>query len=207
MNYDGAVVGLGNPGPDYAGTRHNCGFALIETLLEYAGREGRVDDFGGSKFHCLLWRIQTAKLGTWLAAMPQTYMNESGRSVQPLLAWHKIEPGKLVVAHDEMDIPVGELRFKLGGGNAGHNGLKSITSMLGNANFMRLRIGIGRPKERSDVLGWVLGRPRKEDGEKIAMAVRSGLDVLLAYAENGKNGLQAATTMARTVKPAIQPQG
>ncbi len=113
MEYKGVLVGLGNPGPDYANTRHNCGFALVQALLDLAGQEGDVTSMNGSKFHCELWRVRLPALGgQWLCAMPQTFMNESGRSVQPLLAWHRLTPACLVVAHDELDIPAGHLRFK-----------------------------------------------------------------------------------------------
>ena len=134
MEYTGVLVGLGNPGPRYEGTRHNCGFALVSALLELADKEGGLSSLNGGKFSCELWRVRLSQLnGTWLAAMPQTFMNLSGQCVQPLLAWHKLKPEQLVVAHDELDIPAGELRFKRGGGNAGHNGLKSITELLGTA--------------------------------------------------------------------------
>ena len=122
MDFGGVVVGLGNPGNQYAGTRHNCGFAFVESLLDHARREGgQVQSQNGGKFSCELWRLRYDGLpGDWLAAMPQTFMNLSGQCVQPLLAWHKIRPDQLVVVHDELDIPAGELRFKKGGGNAGH---------------------------------------------------------------------------------------
>lgn len=157
MEYAGVLVGLGNPGPRYDGTRHNCGFALVSALLELAEREGRLSGLNGGKFSCELWRLHLPRLGgAWLAAMPQTFMNLSGQCVQPLLAWHKLKPEQLVVAHDELDIPAGELRFKRGGGNAGHNGLKSITELLGTPDFYRLRLGIGRPptKARSSTGFW-----------------------------------------------------
>ena len=126
MEYTGVLVGLGNPGPRYEGTRHNCGFALVSALLELADKEGGLSSLNGGKFSCELWRVRLSQLnGTWLAAMPQTFMNLSGQCVQPLLAWHKLKPEQLVVAHDELDIPAGELRFKRGGGNAGHNVLES----------------------------------------------------------------------------------
>ena len=151
MEYTGVLVGLGNPGPRYEGTRHNCGFALVSALLELADKEGGLSSLNGGKFSCELWRVRLSQLnGTWLAAMPQTFMNLSGQCVQPLLAWHKLKPEQLVVAHDELDIPAGELRFKRGGGNAGHNGLKSITELLGTPDFYRLRLGIGRPPHKGD---------------------------------------------------------
>lgn len=187
MDFSGVLVGLGNPGPSYDGTRHNCGFALVENLLRAVSREGGdVQEVSGSKFSCRLWRLRSPLLGgVWLAAMPQTYMNLSGQCVQPLLAWHKVSPDRLLVAHDELDIPPGELRFKLGGGNAGHNGLKSITQQLGTPDFYRLRIGIGRPPVRGDVSNWVLGRPAADDQTRINDALDRALKVVFAFADKG----------------------
>lgn len=196
MDFSGVLVGLGNPGPTYDGTRHNCGFALVDALLRTALQEGgEVQEVSGGKFSCRLWRVRSALLdGVWLAAMPQTFMNLSGQCVQPLLAWHKVSPDRLLVAHDELDIPAGELRFKLGGGNAGHNGLKSICQQLGTPDFYRLRIGIGRPPVRGDVSNWVLGRPSAEDGPRIAEAVTRGIMVVRAFADKG---LDAAVRACR----------
>ena len=138
MEYTGVLVGLGNPGPRYEGTRHNCGFALVSTRLDLADKEGGLSSLNGGKFSCELWRVRLSQLnGTWLAAMPQTFMNLSGQCVQPLLAWHRLKPEQLVVAHDELDIPAGELRFKRGGGNAGHTCLRAskIRTAAGRCGF------------------------------------------------------------------------
>ena len=199
MEYTGVLVGLGNPGPRYDGTRHNCGFALVSALLELADKEGGLGSFNGGKFSCELWRVRLPQLkGTWLAAMPQTFMHLSGQCVQPLLAWHKLKPEQLVVAHDELDIPAGELRFKRGGGNAGHNGLKSIAELLGTHEFYRLRLGIGRPPHKGDVINWVLGRPDAADAERLRAALPKALDTLFAFADKG---LEAAVRAARAVPP------
>ncbi|WP_298032144.1 aminoacyl-tRNA hydrolase [uncultured Desulfovibrio sp.] len=202
MEYTGVLVGLGNPGPRYDGTRHNCGFALVAALLELAEKEGGINALNGGKFSCELWRLRLPQLdGIWLAAMPQTFMNLSGQCVQPLLAWHKLKPEQLVVAHDELDIPAGELRFKRGGGNAGHNGLKSITELLGTPDFYRLRLGIGRPPHKGDVTNWVLGWPDAEDAGKLRASLPMALDTLFTFADKG---LEAAVRMARkadTPKP------
>ena len=175
----------------------DCGFAFVESLLDHARREGgQVQSQNGGKFSCELWRLRYDGLpGDWLAAMPQTFMNLSGQCVQPLLAWHKIRPDQLVVVHDELDIPAGELRFKKGGGNAGHNGLKSITQLLGTPDFYRLRIGIGRPPQKGDVINWVLGRPCSEDADKIRTATDKALEVLEIFA---KKGLEAAVRATRS---------
>lgn len=196
MDFSGVLVGLGNPGPTYVGTRHNCGFALVEQMLQAVLREGgEVQEVSGNKFSCQLWRLRSSLLGgVWLAAMPQTFMNLSGQCVQPLLAWHKVSPDRLLVAHDELDIPPGDLRFKFGGGNAGHNGLKSITQQLGTPDFYRLRIGIGRPPVRGDVSNWVLGRPGPDDAAPIGDAVTRAVKVVCAFADKG---LEAAVRACR----------
>lgn len=183
MDYAGALVGLGNPGSKYAGTRHNCGFAFVDFVLGKAREAGQAEALNGAKFQCELWRFRLPGLaGQWLAAKPLTMMNASGRSVQPLLARHRISPTRLIVAHDELDIPAGELRYKVGGGNAGHNGLASICEQLGNGDFGRLRIGIGRPPYRGEVINWVLGRPDAEDAARIAAVMPDALEVYLAAA-------------------------
>ena len=108
MDYAYVLAGLGNPGSQYDGTRHNCGFLLVDALCRKAEAEGRLQTMNGSKFSCELLRVDLPELrGPWLVAKPQTFMNLSGQSVQPLLAWHKIPPNRLVVAHDELDIPAG----------------------------------------------------------------------------------------------------
>lgn len=183
MEYAGALVGLGNPGNRFAGTRHNCGFAFVDFVLDHAREAGQAEALNGGRFQCDLWRFRMKGLpGLWLAAKPLTMMNASGHCVQPLLAWHKIAPAGLVVAHDELDIPPGELRYKFGGGNAGHNGLASICEQLGTPDFGRLRIGIGRPPHKGDVINWVLGRPDAEDARRIEEAMPAALEVFLAAA-------------------------
>ncbi|MDE7370401.1 MAG: aminoacyl-tRNA hydrolase [Desulfovibrio sp.] len=183
MEYTGALVGLGNPGNRFAGTRHNLGFAFVDFVLGHAREAGQVEALNGGRFQCDLWRLRMKGLpGLWLAAKPLTMMNASGHCVQPLLAWHKIAPAKLVVAHDELDIPPGELRYKFGGGNAGHNGLASICEQLGTPDFGRLRMGIGRPPHKGDVINWVLGRPDAEDARRIEDAMPAALEVFLAAA-------------------------
>lgn len=200
MDYRGVLVGLGNPGPKYERTRHNTGFLLVDKILDLAHLEGRVEDMNGARFDCELWRVTLDALdGTWLVAKPMTFMNLSGRCVQPLLAWHKLGAADLVVAHDELDLPPGSLRFKFGGGNAGHNGLKSITELLGTPNFYRLRIGIGRPRERFQVSDWVL-TTIKEEAPLWEEAMDSGVDVLSAFA---KKGLERAVTLANRASKRI----
>ena len=183
------IAGLGNPGKEYENTRHNIGFDVIDRLAE----EENIAVME-SKHKALIGKGYVAGQKVILAK-PQTFMNLSGQCVQPLLAWYKIRPDQLVVVHDELDIPAGELRFKKGGGNAGHNGLKSITQMLGTPDFYRLRIGIGRPPQKGDVINWVLGRPCSEDAEKIRAATDNALEVLKIFVQKG---LEAAVRATRS---------
>ena len=197
MEYRGVLVGLGNPGREYAGTRHNMGFDFVDMLLARADREGGCSQLSGGKFKCELWRFQLPGWGAWLAAKPQTFMNLSGECVQPLLAWHKMSLETLVVVHDELDIPAGALRFKRGGGNAGHNGLKSITQLLGSPEFCRLRIGIGRPPFKGDVTNWVLGKPDAADRELQEKAFTLGEEVIRIFL---RDGVQRAAQYALSQK-------
>ena len=199
MTVAGVIVGLGNPGSEYANTRHNCGFDVVSNLLAEAELDGTVRSVSGSKFCCELRQITTPRLkGSWLVAKPMTFMNASGHTVQPLLAWYKLAPTNLIVIHDELDIPVGELRFKFGGGNAGHNGLKSISQTLGSNDFYRLRVGIGRPTHKTEILQWVLGKPQEQDAAKLLKAQKIALDVLQVFSHKG---LEDAVSLARSTKP------
>jgi PTH1 family peptidyl-tRNA hydrolase len=138
------LVGLGNPGPRYAETRHNVGFMTAERVVVRAGGGVWRDKFSGK-----LAQLELDGEKHW-ALEPQTFMNESGRSVGPALAFFKLEPKDLLVVHDELDLPFGELRLKSGGGDAGHRGLKSVTAHVGSADYARLRVGIGRPPPEFD---------------------------------------------------------
>ncbi len=145
------VAGLGNPGREYAQTRHNLGFMVAEELAR------RHDGAFKSKFSGRLAEVRVEGLRLALLE-PQLYMNESGRSVAPAARFFKVDPARLLVVHDEVDLDPGRLQVRLGGGLAGHNGLRSVASSLGTSDFLRLRIGIGRP-ERGDprpVADWVL---------------------------------------------------
>jgi len=166
MEIDGIIAGLGNPGREYAGTRHNTGFIALQYFLSEAERSGaRVEEMNGGRFKALLWRVRFDNGRTLLAVMPQTFMNLSGESVQPLLAWYKVPAERLIVLHDELDLPPGRVRLQKGGSPAGHNGLKSIQQMLGSAAFYRMRIGIGHPADRDNVIPWVLGHFSPEERE------------------------------------------
>jgi PTH1 family peptidyl-tRNA hydrolase len=145
------VVGLGNPGPQYAKTRHNIGFMVAELLAGRIGASFKVHKRSGAE-------IATGRLGgrSVVLAKPRTFMNESGRQVGPLAKFYSVAPADVIVIHDELDIDFGRLRLKLGGGEGGHNGLRSVANALGTKDFQRVRIGIGRPPGRKDPAAFVL---------------------------------------------------
>ncbi len=151
-------VGLGNPGDQYARNRHNVGFMALEAIASRHRASNWQRKWQG--------RLAEATLGTErvLLLMPQTFMNESGRSVAEAARFHKIPPDDIVVFHDELDLAPGKIRVKLGGGVAGHNGLRSIRDCLGTADYKRVRIGIGHPGHKEKVLGHVLGDFAKSEG-------------------------------------------
>ena len=166
MEINGIFAGLGNPGREYAGTRHNTGFIALQYFLSELERGGaRIEELNGAKFKALLWRIRLNSGDEWLAAEPQTFMNLSGAAIQPIMAWYKIPAQRLIVLHDELDLPPGRMKLQKGGSPAGHNGLKSIQQMLGTTDFYRLRIGIGHPQDRENVIPWVLGHFSPEEKE------------------------------------------
>ena len=162
------IVGLGNPGAEYAETRHNAGFWFCERLAADLGlalqREARFHGLAG------LARSQ----GVWLL-LPLTFMNRSGQAVGALARFHKISPAEILVVHDELDIPPGQMRLKFGGGAGGHNGLKDISAHLGTQDYWRLRIGIGHPGDRNEVVNYVLKPPRQEEQREIDDAIARGL--------------------------------
>ncbi len=145
------VVGLGNPGPQYAKTRHNVGFMVADLLAGRMGAAFKVHKKSGAE-------IVTGRLGhrPVVLAKPRTYMNESGRQVGPLAKFYSVSPADVIVIHDELDIDFGQIRLKLGGGEGGHNGLRSVANALGTKDFQRVRIGIGRPPGRKDPAAFVL---------------------------------------------------
>ena len=176
------IVGLGNPGKKYAGTRHNAGFWLVERLAAQRRLTLRKEP----RFHALAVRLDAASGQAWLL-LPQTWMNESGTAVAALAQFHKIAAEEILVAHDELDLPPGGVKIKQGGGHAGHNGLRDIIEKLGTADFWRLRIGIGHPRDiaatEQEVVDFVLHAPRNEEQALIDAAIERGgavFDLILA---------------------------
>ena len=172
------VVGLGNPGPRYRDTRHNLGRRAVELIA---------DELGGSWRSRWNGRVSELRDGDERLALlvPETFMNESGRSVAPALRFYKLPPERLVVVHDELDLELGDVRAKQGGGLAGHNGLRSLAEALGTQDFLRVRIGIGRPErgDRSPVADWVL-QPFPP-GTDVDRLVRDGADCALSVVRDG----------------------
>jgi PTH1 family peptidyl-tRNA hydrolase len=167
------LVGLGNPGTEYEGTRHNAGFWWVDEAARVLGAR-LVHD---RAYHGLVARVNRPDGPVWLIE-PQTYMNLSGKSVAPLARFFKIEPSQILVVHDELDLAPGQMKIKQGGGVAGHNGLKDIQAQLGTADFWRLRIGIGHPGDRSEVANWVLRKPAPDDREAILKCIAQSIEAL-----------------------------
>lgn len=187
------IVGLGNIGPKYEHTRHNMGCDLLFNIAD----KYRINLNPESKFSGLVGRGNIEGKEVRLV-FPTTFMNESGRSVGALCNFFRIAPEEILVLHDDLDLPPGTIRFKFGGGLAGHNGLKSITACLSGAqNYYRLRIGIGHP-ERSDVINWVLNRPSPQDRDKIDAALDAAL---LGIGTLFKDGVNKATAFINGFKP------
>lgn len=166
------IVGLGNPGERYAATRHNVGFHWLCRLAE----ELRVPFRSEDKFHGLCTNIVVGNEQIWLLK-PQTFMNASGMAVAALSHFYKISSDQILVVHDELDLPPGTAKLKLGGGAGGHNGLKDIISRLATKDFWRLRIGVGHPGNKNDVVNYVLHPPRKEEALLIDDAIQRSLVV------------------------------
>jgi PTH1 family peptidyl-tRNA hydrolase len=172
------IVGLGNPGPEYEDTRHNAGFWLVDEVA----RRLKVSLTLDRSYFGLAARASTPARPVWLL-QPMTYMNLSGKSVGALARFFKIAPEDIVVVHDELDIPPGQVKVKQGGGHAGHNGLKDIAAQLGSPNFWRIRLGIGHPGDRADVAAYVLRKPPLAEREAIDASIAQallGLDALLS---------------------------
>ena len=168
------IVGLGNPGEQYEATRHNVGFWLVDRIAEDFRETFRAE----SKFFGQLARVRVAGEDLRLLK-PSTYMNRSGQSIAAVARFYSIPPEQILVAHDELDHPVGQVRLKQGGGHAGHNGLRdTIAALGGSRDFWRLRIGIAHPGERTLVTGYVLGRPSKADAEQIDAALADAERIL-----------------------------
>ncbi len=202
------LVGLGNPGDKYAGTRHNVGFMALERLAAQAGGTFKQQ----SKLHGLLAEVGVGAKRLRLL-MPQTFMNDSGRSIRAALDWFDLEPAQMLVLVDDMDLPLGRLRLRLSGGAGGHNGLRSTIAHLGGQEFPRLRIGIGAPalnpvERKQRTVGHVLGRFAPADQpvlEEVLEEVLQGVDLIqrlgFERAGNRLNGFVAPAAVKLAEAP------
>ncbi|MGP4054053.1 aminoacyl-tRNA hydrolase [Mycobacterium sp. 4D054] len=165
------VVGLGNPGPNYATTRHNLGFMVVDVLADRMGEKFKVHKKSGAE-------VATGRLAgrSVVLAKPRVYMNESGRQVGPLAKFYSVAPTDVVVIHDELDIDFGRIRLKGGGGVAGHNGLRSVSSALGSNDFHRVRVGIGRPPGHKSGAGFVLENFNSVERKEVPTIVEQAAD-------------------------------
>lgn len=177
------VVGLGNPGPEYARTRHNAGFWFVDELARTAGGVWRRE----SRHQCELARVTVAERELWLIK-PTTYMNNSGAAVHSVAAFYRIAPPEVLVVHDEIDLPPGVARLKEGGGHGGHNGVRDVMAQLG-ADFWRLRIGVGHPGSKDQVIDAVLDRATAAEQRLIDAALARAL---AAFADLLREGAQQA---------------
>jgi PTH1 family peptidyl-tRNA hydrolase len=167
------IVGLGNPGPQYEATRHNAGFWWVDQIAAEHGARLHAE----GKFQGIAGRLKQGDHETWLLK-PSTFMNASGRAVAAIANFYKIPPQAILVVHDELDLLPGTAKLKKGGGHGGHNGLKDIAAALGTPDFWRLRLGIGHPGERNEVVNFVLKPPSRDEMHAIEQAMDGSTKIL-----------------------------
>ena len=179
------IVGLGNPGPKYEKTRHNVGAVVVDGLASSAGERWKVHKKSGAE-------VAEVRLGGLpvLLAKARVYMNESGRQIGPLAKFYSVDPADLIVVHDELDIDFGLVRLKKGGGEGGHNGLRSISQVMGNKDYRRVRMGIGRPPGRQDPADFVLKPFPAADRAEVELLVRNGCDAVELLVTQGLEAAQ-----------------
>jgi PTH1 family peptidyl-tRNA hydrolase len=185
-------VGLGNPGTEYEATRHNAGFWWVDALA----RELKLNLVADKSYHGLVARGSVHGQTVWLL-QPQTFMNLSGKSVAALARFYKIQPQEILVAYDELDVVPGQAKLKLGGSGT-HNGIRDITAQLGSPDYWRLRIGIGHPGVKSEVVNWVLKKPAPEQRTAIEECVARTLKAVPAMLAGE---MDKATLIVHTHKP------
>lgn len=173
------IVGLGNPGTEYARTRHNAGFQFADELARRYAATFRSEP----RHRAELARARVADADLWLLK-PMSYMNHSGEAVRSVATFYKIPVGSILVAYDELDFPPGVVRLKQGGGAAGHNGMRDVIAQMGDG-FWRLRLGIGHPGDRAQVLDYVLGRPNATDAPLLQAALLAAADSVPVLLEEG----------------------
>jgi PTH1 family peptidyl-tRNA hydrolase len=200
------LVGLGNPGPEYDDTRHNAGFWWVDAVARKLGATLLPD----RSYHGLVARVNRPEGPLWLLE-PQTYMNLSGKSVSALTRFFKIAPDEILVAHDELDLLPGQVKLKQGGSHAGHNGLKDIDAQLGAAGYWRLRLGIGHPGVKAEVVNYVLRKPPQAERELIDGCIGRTLDALPLLLdgdmEKAMMKVHAKPPRPKPPKPVPPPEG
>jgi PTH1 family peptidyl-tRNA hydrolase len=189
------IAGLGNPGPEHRFTRHNAGFWFVDALAHALGAQFR----SHARYHGEVCRVPLDGREVVLLK-PQTYMNRSGRSVRALLDYLKVPAGELLVVHDELDLPAGTARLKLGGGHGGHNGLRDTITHCG-PDFWRLRLGIGHPGDKSQVIDYVLQRATPADEQSLLQSIDSALQALPVFV---RDGAEKAMHALHSAKQAVQ---
>jgi PTH1 family peptidyl-tRNA hydrolase len=191
------LVGLGNPGPEYEATRHNAGFWFIDEVARKLGATLTVErSYSGRAA-----RVNRSEGPAWLLE-PLTFMNLSGKSVAALARFFKIAPSEILVVHDELDLLPGQVKIKLGGSSAGHNGLKDIQAQLGSADFWRLRLGIGHPGVKAEVINYVLRKPLAEQREAIDKSIEQSIQALdLLFSGNMEHAMMKIHAKPPRPKP------
>ncbi|HYM34160.1 MAG TPA: aminoacyl-tRNA hydrolase, partial [Steroidobacteraceae bacterium] len=174
-----AIVGLGNPGPEHLRTRHNAGFWLVDALAEKFKGTFRAH----AKYHGAVCRVEIAEQEITLLK-PQTFMNHSGLSIRALCDYLKMAPNQLLIAYDELDLSIGTVRFKYAGGAGGHNGMRSVLTHIGQ-DCWRLRIGIGHPGNKAEVIDYVLRRAPPEEEKQITDSIVRAIDAIVVFLEQG----------------------
>ena len=187
------MVGLGNPGPEYEQTRHNAGFWFVDALALQLKAAWAYD----KNYQALVARTAVGDQPLWLLK-PQAFMNLSGRAVAALARFYKIAPADILVAHDELDVAPGEAKIKFGGSHAGHNGLRDIHAQLGTGDYWRLRLGVGHPGDRAEVVNWVLKKPSLDHRIAIDQAISRALTAWPALCAGDMN---RAMLLVHTSKP------
>ena len=173
------IAGLGNPGKEYENTRHNVGFLTIDSIAESLGV--KITKKGFQSLYSL-GRFEAHKV---LLLKPQTYMNNSGNALREAKEFYKIDTDKIIVVHDEIDLPLGRIKLKKDGGSAGHNGIKSILANIGSDDFARVRVGVGKPYDKNNVIKHVLSGFSKEERQQLPEVIESARDSVFAIIING----------------------
>ncbi len=181
------VVGLGNPGPKYAATRHNAGFLVLDLLAERIGGRFKTQKASGGRAEVVEGRLAGSPV---VLAKPTSFMNESGGPVSSVARFYKVPVERIAVVHDELDLPFGAIRLKRGGGEGGHNGLRSTSSALATKDYARVRFGIGRPPGRKDPADYVLREFASAERRELAFLVDQAADAVEALIANGLEAAQ-----------------